>query len=397
MKRRSRTSAARRRTVAIVTGTRAEFGLLRPVIDAVQTSRRLRLQLIAAGAHFLPPARTIREVRDACAIAAEVRMQRPGATGRQADAEALGRGVSGFARAFAKLKPDWVVVLGDRIEAFAAASAASVAGIAVCHVHGGDRAEGIADEAMRHAITKLAHLHCAATEQSAERIVKMGERREHVHVTGSPAIDGLRSIEPLDDLRFKELGSPRVIVLLHPWGAASAVVRRVVEDTCLMVLLFAAAGEHRHALWLMPNHDAGREEIVRALRESGLDLEQMRDHLPREQLLSLFKRLARSKDGMLVGNSSAGLIEAAAIGLPVVNIGDRQAGRERAANVIDVEIPRRMDEFQGALGTAMEQAEALRPKPSKLFGDGRAGARIADLLVRVNPRDPALLRKHNTY
>src|SRR5205814_10141422 len=133
---------------------------------------------------------------------------------------ATGRGIAGFARVFEEIRPDWVVVLGDRIEAFAAASAASIGGIAVAHIHGGDRAEGIADEAMRHAITKLAHLHLAATEQSAERIIRMGERPEHVLVIGSPAIDGLLAIPALADQRDEELGRPGAVFLMHPVGRA---------------------------------------------------------------------------------------------------------------------------------------------------------------------------------
>src|SRR5205814_7191599 len=117
---------------------------------------------------------------------------------------ATGRGIAGFARVFEEIRPDWVVVLGDRIEAFAAASAASIGGWALAHIHGGDRAEGIADEAMRHAITKLAHLHLAATPQSGERIARMGERPAHVHVVGSPALDELGSIPALPEARYAD-------------------------------------------------------------------------------------------------------------------------------------------------------------------------------------------------
>jgi UDP-N-acetylglucosamine 2-epimerase len=120
------------------------------------------------------------------------------------------------------VSPDWVVVLGDRIEAFAAASAASIAGIAVAHIHGGDRAEGIADEAMRHAISKLSHLHCAGSEQSARRLIRMGEPARCVFATGSPAIDGLRAIKRLFAEQFAALGSPRAIVLMHPSGNTGA-------------------------------------------------------------------------------------------------------------------------------------------------------------------------------
>lgn len=410
-------------TVAIVTGTRAEFGLLCPVIDAVRRHKRLRLRLIAAGAHFLPPARTIREVRHAYPVAAEVRMQQPGKTGRGADAEALGRGVSGFARAFARLKPDWVVVLGDRIEAFAAASAASVAGIAVCHIHGGDRAEGIADEAMRHAITKLSHLHCAATKLSGERIVKLGERPENVHVTGSPAIDGLDKIKPMSDAEAQSLGDPRVVALLHPSGLTAEREEQIAHSMMYGVDEMAPGP----VLCLAPNHDPGRNQLddilwsrvkadpaavqyefrgtlprfVVASRTPRTDgwvppRWTMIDHLPRDTFISLLKRLSGGYGkGLLIGNSSAGMIEAQALGIPVVNIGPRQGGRERGDAVVDVS-----ESQLGIVGTRIDWALSLDMTdytPSHPFGDGHAGPRIAALLARVDPRDPALLRKHNAY
>lgn len=381
--------AQRVRTVAVVTGTRAEFGLLRPVMRAVERSVRLRLRVVVAGAHLLGPARTEREVEAEFAVAARVPMQRAssgGAVTRAADAAALGRGVEGFARVFARLRPDWVVVLGDRVEAFAAASAASVGGVAVAHVHGGDRAEGVADEAMRHAITKLSHLHCAATEQSAERIRRMGERPEHVRVTGSPAVDGLRDVAPMDDAVAAEIGDPRVVALLHPSGLGAAGERAAAAAVARVATAYPT-------LWLAPNHDPGREaiEAVRAGRGAAWETA---DHLARDRFVALLKRL-RARRGVLVGNSSAGLIEAAALGVRVVNIGPRQDGRERDANVIDVPMAR-----LGELGAAVRRAVMTETaRPSARFGDGRAGERIARLLAEreIDPRSAALLRKRNTY
>ena len=182
------------RRVAVITGSRADFGLLRSTMDAIETHPDLELQVVASGAHLLPPDRTIEEVRSRVRVDAVVEMQSPGVFGRSADAAAVGRGVSGFAEVLDRLDPQVVLVLGDRIEAFAAASAASIGGRILAHVHGGDRAEGVADEAMRHAITKLAHLHFAATEESGERILRLGEAPSTVHVVGSPAIDGLEEI-----------------------------------------------------------------------------------------------------------------------------------------------------------------------------------------------------------
>lgn len=438
----------RRLTVAVVTGTRAEFGLLRPVMHAVRKHRRLNLKVIAAGAHFLPPARTIREVEAEFPIAARVPMQRPARSGRAADALATARGLEGFARAYAKLEPDWVVVLGDRIEAFAAASAASIAGIAVCHIHGGDRAEGLADEAVRHAITKLAHLHCAATTLSAERIIRMGEKPEHVHVTGSPAIDGLDKIKPMSDREAARLGDPRVVVLLHPSGPLRSAEIRVSSRSlrtppkrfgmpehgplhipsrmpwlndersearfatltrmaaaclpdepplgaCRNLGLTPCGGVGPRGLFLHPNHDPGREQILdtwrKHARRSGWPI---LPHLPRTKFVALLKRMARQRRGFLLGNSSAGLIECAALGVPALNVGPRQAGRERGPNVVDADP---LDTV--AVCDRIRKADRLagRLRPSKLFGDGRAGPRIADLLADTDPHSPALLRKHNTY
>lgn len=435
-------SGPKRRRVCIVTGTRAEFGLLVPVMDAIKKRKDLELQVVAAGAHFLKPARTIREVEAKYTIAARVPMQMQGKTGRDADAAALGRGVEGFARAFKRLKPDWVVVLGDRIEAFAAASAASIAGIAVCHIHGGDRAEGIADEAMRHAITKLSHLHCAATKLSAERIRKMGEKPEHVHVTGSPAIDGLSKVKPMGDGEAAKYGDPRVIILLHPSGHLHGeTVRfrpRVLQDhfgpdmprlprsvpfaayeraertfaaftyfattclpdepllgTCRNAGLTACGGNGPRGLFLHPNADPGGDQILEKWQANSRFCGwPVVPHIPRHAFVSLLKRMAQKKRGLMVGNSSAGLIECAALGVPALNLGPRQAGRERTRNVVDADP---LDTI-GVIGRvrAADRLAGKLPR-STHFGDGRAGPRIAALLAKTNPHDPGLLRKRNSY
>lgn len=373
------------RRVCIVTGSRAEWGLLRPVAAAIAArAPRLELQIVVAGSHLMPPAETWREVGP-WPVAAKVKMQTPGLTGRAADAAALGRGVLGCADAFEALRPDWVVVLGDRIEAFAAASAASVGGWALAHIHGGDRAEGIADEAMRHAISKLAHLHCAATEQSAQRLIRMGEPSERVICTGSPAIDGLENIAPLKDEQFNALGRPRVVVLLHPAGLTAA------EESSTAAAVAQAVGT-RGVLWLAPNHDPGREHIVRAMQDASVRGVELRDHLERPLFVGLLKRIA-ADGGVIVGNSSAGLIEAAALRCPAVDVGPRQAGRERPDNVVHVgSVDSRL------IAAAIERARTInREALSHPYADGGAGERIADRLASLDPAIPGLLRKRNAY
>lgn len=375
------------RRVLVVTGSRAEFGLLEPVMRAVDAHPALDLRVAVAGSHLVGAARTGREVEARWPIAATVPMQGDEPRTRLADAAALGRGVVGFAGAIADLGPAWVVVLGDRIEAFAAAGAASVAGVAVAHLHGGDRAEGIADDAVRHAITKLAHLHLPATDESARRLIRMGEDPARVRVVGSPAIDDLARHEPMPDERWRALGQPEAALLLHPVGrdddAEAADARAILESV-----------RGVRPLALAPNHDPGRAGIDRVWREAHDrgEIAAFVEHLPRAEFVGLLKRLA-SSGGVLVGNSSAGLIEAAALRVPVVDIGPRQGGRQRPGNVLHVRSPT-PENVRAALDEARRLDLADLDHP---YGDGRAGPRVAAALAEIDPARPGFIRKRNAY
>lgn len=355
-----------RRRVMVVTGTRAEFGLLRSTMAAIDSEPRLDLLVVAAGAHLLPPARTIEEVVAAFDVEAEVAMQVPGETGRVADAVALGRGVSGFAEVIERIRPDFVVVLGDRIEAFAAASAAAIAGVALVHLHGGDRAEGVADEAMRHAISQLADVHFPATPASGERLLRMGQPSNSVHVVGSPAVDDLAAFPAITDERLRHLGDPRLVVLQHGSGLQDEM------EAAWATAVLDAAREHGPVLVLEPNHDPGsgivRKSIAKRV-EAGLV--QSRLHLPRPEFIGLLRRV-----DAVVGNSSAGLIEAAIVGCPAVNVGPRQGGRERPGSVIDVE---RAD--QGEILGAIRRAAGSDRKIDHPYGVPGVGGRIASSLA----------------
>jgi len=380
---RPRANGDTKRRIAIVTGTRAEFGILKTVMFAVRERTDLELLVIAAGAHLVQPALTFREIKKEFDVADSIPMQTVGRVGRWHDVESTGKGISRFARSFERLRPDVIVVLGDRIEAFAAASAASIGGLPVAHLHGGDLAEGVADEAMRHAITKLAHIHFPATETSALRILRMGEPRSHVHVVGSPAIDGLAGIEAMGDDRAQELGDPQVVLLIHPIGRPDEQEEAVASSA------LEAIG-NRRTLCLLPNLDPGRVGIVRAI-ESASEQSHVSvcEHLKREEFVGLLKRLAQS-GGLLVGNSSAGLIEAGAIGVPTVNIGSRQSGRERGTNVVNAH-GETTCAIADAIGRAIEIDRSTITHP---FGDGKTGVRVAEILSGVNLADPGLVRKH---
>ncbi|HMN96593.1 MAG TPA: UDP-N-acetylglucosamine 2-epimerase [Phycisphaerales bacterium] len=363
------------RSILAVTGSRNDYGLLRPVLRAIDAHPALRLLVAAAGGHLLAPFNTIEEVRGDFPIAAEIPMQRGGRSGRLDDAEALGRGVLGFAEALDQLQPDVVLVLGDRLEAFAAASAAAIGGIRVAHMHGGDRAEGVADELIRHATTKLAHIHFPATARSAERILCFGEDPLRVHLVGSPAVDGIDAIDPLDDAEYAALGSPELLFLLHGQGRPEAEERLDAE------ILIGICGRAGRTLLLHPNHDPGHDAIVAAIVAAGLP---NAAHLPRERFIGLLKRVRA-----LVGNSSSALIECAALGVRCVNVGPRQAGREKPPNVIDVpDWNARKIEF------AVERALLAPPPPYRHpYGDGRCGEKTAAVLANFDPGIHSLTKR----
>ncbi|MFA6044379.1 MAG: UDP-N-acetylglucosamine 2-epimerase [Phycisphaerales bacterium] len=372
--------------VAVVTGSRAEYGLLRPVMRAIAARPELSLLVVTAGSHLVLPGETFRDVKADFPIAGIVPMQVAGRTGRDEDVQSVGRGVGRFGRVFGEITPDLVVVLGDRIEAFAAATAASLGGLPLAHIHGGDRAEGIADEAMRHAITKLAHIHFPATRESADRLIRMGEDAARVHMVGSPALDELASMPAASDETWAELGKPEVVFLMHPSRGDAAAERSLAEA------LLARLSSKR-VLAMHPNLDSGREGIIEAITQEQARRPEgfvARGHLTRALFVGVLKRLCAER-GVLVGNSSAALIEAAALGLAAVDIGPRQAGRERFGNVISI---------AGALelGEALEKATPIPPGSVEHgYGDGHAGEKIAAFLAKVDAKAQGFSRKRCAY
>jgi UDP-hydrolysing UDP-N-acetyl-D-glucosamine 2-epimerase len=385
------------RRIAVVTGTRAEWGLLEPICAAISGRADLALEIFAGGSHLVAvrgsgssdgaAAYTIGEV-DEWARVQSVRvrrfeMQREGETGRFADALALGRGISRVAELCRESDPDIVLVLGDRIEALAAASAAAIAGIRVAHVHGGDRAEGIADESIRHAITKLAHLHFAASPTSAARLLRLGEDPARVHLVGSPAIEGLTEIKAHP--QGSAAAAPRYVFLMHPIGRDDEAEERDAR------IVLSELGRRGRTLVLLPNLDPGRDGIVRAIESiacANRDRFDVSPHLARRDFLAL----VRDPNVLaLVGNSSAGLLECAALGVRAVNIGSRQDGRERADNVRDV-----AEASVEALTETLNTLESWSPSGRHPFGDGSPASRIAEILGTF-ALDVCRVRKRNAF
>ena len=383
-------TAGAAKRLGVVTVSRSDYGHLRPVLEALRRAPDLELLLLVAGMHLASEfGLTVRDIEaDGFPISARVEMLGGGDT-PEAVAAATGRGVAGFGEAFARLRPDVVVVLGDRFEMLAAAVAALPFALPVAHIHGGEVSEGAMDNQIRHAITKLAHLHFASAEPHARRIAAMGEEPWRIHTVGAPGLDRLATTEPLPRAALaRELGLPEagpwLLVTFHP-------VTLEYRDTAAHIDELLAALEKTDGFIVItyPNADtAGRLIIERIEEFAGRHPRRCRHAKSLGERLYL--SLLRHAD-LMIGNSSSGLIEAPSFGLPVVNVGSRQRGRLRGANVIDVE-PSREDILRG-----IEAAQALPFRvraraAANPYGDGHAAPRIVEILRSV-PIDVRLVQK----
>jgi UDP-hydrolysing UDP-N-acetyl-D-glucosamine 2-epimerase len=392
------------RNICFVTGTRAEFGLMRTTLRAIQSHPALQLQLVVTGMHLSRKhGRSIDQIRaDGFGIDATVRWSSTD-TSPTATAAATGNAMAHLARAYGKLVPDVVLLVGDRVEAFAAAAAAHVANIPVAHVHGGDRALGQVDDALRHAITKLAHLHLPATVLSADRIRKLGEDPWRIRRVGSPGIDGIRGdAVPSSELTQRFNLTPRryALLSLHPVEADDATEERRARD--LLAAILSTGFDQTVVIY--PNNDPGSAGIVRAWQRPGVPPRLIRADprpRPRQSAPVFLPNAARPEflgllrdAAVLVGNSSAGIIEAASFGTPVLNVGPRQLGRERGGNVVDVTYA--PSAVRRALRNIWNDGNPKRHPPHNLYGSGRTSEKIARILATV-PLDGRLRRKLIAY
>lgn len=375
------------RRVLYISGTRADFGLMKRTLQAIDAAPDLALAVVATGMHLSPAhGHTVEEIAaSGLRLSARVPVPVTPATGATM-ARGIGVMIPAFVDAIEAERPDIVLLLGDRGEMLAGAIAAIHLNVVAAHIHGGERS-GTVDEPVRHAVSKLAHLHLVATQEARARLVRMGEDPARVVITGAPGLDGLTDGVRADRATVTarhalDPARPIVLVVFHPvlQTAAGAGAEAV---TVLDAVLAGGA----QPLVLMPNADAGSDAVRGALEtrrdQPGMTLV---THLEREAFLD-----AMAAADVMVGNSSAGIIEAASFGTPVVNIGPRQNLRERNANVIDVPVDRQ------AIKAAVTNALAQRRYPrANVYGDGHAAQRIVAAL-RELPIGPELMMKVNDY
>lgn len=374
----------------MVTGSRAEYGLLSTLMREIAADTRLTLQVVATGMHLSPEfGLTYRAIEsDGFAIDAKIEMLLSSDT-PVGITKSIGLGVLGFADAYARLAPDIVVLLGDRYEILAAAQAAMVARLPLAHIHGGEVTEGVLDESIRHAITKMAHLHFVAAEPFRRRVVQMGEDPARVFNVGAPGLDLLRDFTPWSRAEFAraihfDLGARNFLVTYHP-----VTLDRTSPVQAMQELLNALdAFPDTKIIFTRPNADAGGRalcEMIDAYSAENTDRAVVVTSLGQQGYFSVINHA-----DLVVGNSSSGIIEVPFFRKPTVNIGNRQRGRPRAASIIDC--PETKADIVAAIHAALspEFRKKLQSVDSP-YGCGGASGAIRETLATVALDD--LVRK----
>lgn len=370
------------RKVALVVTARPSYARIKTALKAIRAHKDLELQLIVAASALLDRYGSIVKYieADGFDIAARVFIVLEGEN-LITSAKSTGLGIMELATIFDNLQPDVAVTVADRFETLATAVAASYMNIPVAHVQGGE-VTGSIDEKVRHAVTKLSNLHFASTQKAAERLIRMGEEESSVFVTGCPSVDLAAEVLQSPEMDFDpfekyggvgskaDLSEGYLVVMQHPVTTQFGEARAQIAET-----LGAVEAADMPALWFWPNLDAGSDGIsrgIRVFREQGrgAKFHYFKNMEPEDFLRLIYHSRA------IVGNSSVGIRESAYLGVPTVNIGDRQAGRERGPNVIDV--AHQAKEIQAAIE---KQIQNGRYPSTHIYGDGHAGERIADLLA----------------
>jgi len=394
----------KKRRVAIYTGNRAEYGMQYPILKTIANDERFEYYLLVSGAHLDTNfGHTIKEIKnDGFNIYATVDITMGGDTLFDTT-QAIGSGILNLSNILEKLKPDFLVVYADRFEGFSALITGTQMGIPTAHIEGGDITEGGAlDDTVRHSMTKLAHLHFTTNEKASERIRRMGEEPWRVFTVGFPGIDLINEgnyANPQEIERRYHINPKRPLIIYTQHSIATEFYRVAEQLRPSIEALARLAGDDVQILMTFPNNDAGGFTIAEKLRDINRD---KRDNIKIEQSLGRYfyygflNLCGKVGVGACVGNSSSGIKETPAFGCPVVNIGERQKGRLRSENVIDVGYD--TDQIYTAVKKALYDKEFRKRcrEGTNPYGIGGAGKKIADVLASVDI-DMKLLQKKMTY
>jgi GDP/UDP-N,N'-diacetylbacillosamine 2-epimerase (hydrolysing) len=380
------------RRILVILDSRASYGYTRMLMRTMQATEGLELQTLVTGGHLVSElGNSVEAVRaDGLPVSASVPLV-PDGRARSAWSEALGAAITGYARAYDELKPDIILLAGDRVETFGCCIAAAYMQVPMAHIQAGDKS-GHIDDLARMAIAKLVHIHLAADQRAVERLRRLGEQEFRIHLVGAPQLDEIVAYDysakqvTIDGV-VHDLTQPYILLMQHPLmpnlAAAGAQTRETLEaclDTGLRIFCF------------YPNADMGFREIIEVMERYGKgERIALIRFIERRDYLTLLANTA-----VLVGNTSSGILEAPSFRVPVVNVGDRQRGRTRASNIIDV--PQDRAAIAAALKRALHDegfrkvcAQAVNP-----YGDGHSGERICKILCDV-PVDARLLDKETVY
>lgn len=366
------------RKICVITGTRAEYGLLRWVMQGIKDDNELTLQIIATGIHLSPEfGLTYKAIeQDGFQIDRKVEMLTSSDTS-VGIAKSMGLGMIGFADALHELQPDLIVVLGDRFEIFSAVSAALVARIPVAHLHGGETTEGAFDEALRHSITKMSHLHFVAAEPYRQRVIQLGEQPDHVFLVGGLGIDNIKYLQLLDratletSLDFK-LGVKNLLITFHPVTLETATAANQMQE----LLAALAQLKDTQLIFTLPNADTDGRALIEMVRNFVKQHPNARAYTSLGQLRYL--SCIAQVDGV-VGNSSSGLAEVPSFKKGTINIGDRQRGRIQADSVINCE-PTRENITTALVQLYSADFQTSLHKVINPYGEGGASTKVVNTL-----------------
>ena len=379
------------RKILFILESRATYGYSKNVIEAAAAFPHLAIQTVVTGAHLMPElGNSIDLIRaDGIPISAEVPMA-PADARQGAWSRAMGKAIDGFADAFETLGPDIIVLSGDRAETFGACVAASYMSVPLAHIQAGDKSGHIDDNA-RMAIGKLAHIHLASCEDSAERLRRMGEEEWRIHNVGAPQLDNILGRDYTASSvtiagETHDLSKPYILLVMHP-----ILVERDEAAAQIDAAIKASVGSGMPVFCIYPNSDLGYQGIVEVIEGEARSQFTALRNVERDEYLTLLGNAA-----VLVGNSSSGILEAPSFKIPAINIGNRQRGRPQASNILncgyaETDISAAINRTLNDDGFAEACARAVNP-----YGDGKSGARICDILSTVT-LDRALLDKQTVY
>lgn len=372
----------KKKKICFVTGTRAEYGLLKSLIKKIKLSRQFELQIIVTGSHLTKDhGCTINEIYDdGLDINAEVQML----LSSDSDvgiAKSLGLGIIGFADVLQRLSPDLIIILGDRYEMLGVASTAMLFRIPIAHIHGGEKTEGLIDEAIRHSITKMSHIHFVATEEYAKRVTQLGENTHNIHVVGGLGVDSINSIDFLSKSEIEKrldfnFFSRNLLVTFHPETLEKSAANKQVEE-----LLGALSGYKDVGLiFTASNADNEGKEIYKKITNFVNANKNAKLYKSLGQLIYL--SCLRYVDGV-VGNSSSGLLEAPSFKIGTINIGNRQKGRMQSNSIINCDP--NLDSITSGIEKLYSDAfKNTLKNVTNPYGEGGASEKILNILIKQN-------------